>query len=1024
MLASRGQICSLTATGQPGVGAGAWSTSRCDAPAPASATPTIQGEQSTRHHVITPRRTRLLRTADLQGFQRAILGVVQELATDAHRLRHTAVLVPTAAAAVALRRSVADLGGPCLRAAAAVSLSTRDAWYRQMHRDHGGLPDLLSGVEREACMFAAARIAHTQAEPPFRLRSGLVPAIVSFYDELRRHRRSVDAFDRLVTDDLEPSVDLDRGARRLLRQTRFLVTTFQEYDRRLAALARLDEHGLRTRLLDDPSSAPLERVIVTIPDYVVDSTGLWPADYDLLTRLPGLEAIDVVTTDRVLDAGFYERVVESLPGIEEVRAPTPTTRVPVVVTPPGGTPRHFVCRDREEELRAVIRYVTNRSGERRVGVVYRRPLPYLYLARELFTQAGLACHSLDGFPLAAEPYAAAVDLVCRFVTSQFDRVSIIALLRSPHFAFSVADAGRLPESVESLDHALSQARFLGGRAALQQLVTVWEDHDQTHDGVARPLRGLRVARDLAQELVTLETPTATSHHLEVLAAFLRRHECHQSPPKEMVEREAAAKQLVWESIDELAGASRDVDDENRSFDETVALLRRTIEGRTLHTPGDDSGIQLLDPHAAAYRVFDELFVVGLVEGEWPEHAAHNVFYPSSLLRPLGWPKERDVARAAQASFIDLLSLPVASVVVSTISLENDTVVSPSTLLEELDEVELPSVVSEVDDTLCVTPDDALALDMVRPGVLSPEATVWLEHRSLREPVPASARGQVGPRRPARYAVSALDVYLDCPFKYFAQRVLKLGEEPVDERTATPRRLGQVLHAVFESFYKTWQNERSDPEVTIDMLTVAIDRFRELTELALDTLPSADRVVVRSWLLGSAAAAGLAERLLTLETAQRRHLARRFTELRIDGEFILGGEHGPRSVHLRGVADRVDLFSDGTFRVVDYKTNRAPDRNRSVQLPVYARCLEASLDDGTRQKPRAVEASYAAFGEPRVHVALGRRSFDDDVRAGERRAVDVVDRIERGEFPVRPAELYRCNFCPYPTVCRKDYVGDE
>ena len=44
--------------------------------------------------------------------------------------------------------------------------------------------------------------------------------------------------------------------------------------------------------------------------------------------------------------------------------------------------------------------------------------------------------------------------------------------------------------------------------------------------------------------------------------------------------------------------------------------------------------------------------------------------------------------------------------------------------------------------------------------------------------------------------------------------------------------------------------------------------------------------------------------------------------------------------------------------------------------------------------------------------------------GERRAVDVLDRIERGEFPVQPAELFWCNFCAYPTVCRKDYVGDE
>jgi len=26
--------------------------------------------------------------------------------------------------------------------------------------------------------------------------------------------------------------------------------------------------------------------------------------------------------------------------------------------------------------------------------------------------------------------------------------------------------------------------------------------------------------------------------------------------------------------------------------------------------------------------------------------------------------------------------------------------------------------------------------------------------------------------------------------------------------------------------------------------------------------------------------------------------------------------------------------------------------------------------------------------------------------------------------VRPDEPFLCNWCPYPGVCRKDYVGDE
>ena len=324
---------------------------------------------------------------------------------------------------------------------------TRDEWYTEMHARLDGSASFLSALERHVCMLGSARQAEAlDAAPPFKLRPGLIPAVVSFYDQLRRLRKSVDAFDRSVTTDLEPSADLDRGARRLLRQTRFLVATFRRYEAKVDALGRVDEHGLRS-LLTRGSTTAFTRVVVTVPDHGVDPLGLWPADYDLLTRLPGLEQLDVVATERVLDSGFYERIVDLLPGLQEERVSAESDRCPVVVTPPEGDQNHFVWRDREEELLAVARSVkaSARNGrdsqrgdvtlDRRVGVVFRRPLPYLYLARQLFRQARLPFETLDALPLAAEPYAAALDLVCAFVTSRYDRPSAVALLRSPHFDF-------------------------------------------------------------------------------------------------------------------------------------------------------------------------------------------------------------------------------------------------------------------------------------------------------------------------------------------------------------------------------------------------------------------------------------------------------------------------------------------------------------------------------------------------------------------------------------------------------------
>ena len=73
-----------------------------------------------------------------------------------------------------------------------------------------------------------------------------------------------------------------------------------------------------------------------------------------------------------------------------------------------------------------------------MALVVRQPLPYVYVAREVLRSAGIPCQMFDALPLAAEPYAAALDLVVSCVSANFARGPAIALLRSPHFRFEGA----------------------------------------------------------------------------------------------------------------------------------------------------------------------------------------------------------------------------------------------------------------------------------------------------------------------------------------------------------------------------------------------------------------------------------------------------------------------------------------------------------------------------------------------------------------------------------------------------------
>src|SRR5262249_33023064 len=150
-----------------------------------------------------------------------------------------------------------------------------------------------------------------------------------------------------------------------------------------------DEHLLRRQLIAQSSSSPIRRVLVTVADWIGEPGGLYPADFDLLTRIPGLETLDIVATRRMLESGFHQRLHEWLPGIDECDDESTAANRPRLVTPPGLPQRlAFTLRDREEELIVLSRRVEITAVER-AAIVYRRPLPYVYLAREILGRAGI-----------------------------------------------------------------------------------------------------------------------------------------------------------------------------------------------------------------------------------------------------------------------------------------------------------------------------------------------------------------------------------------------------------------------------------------------------------------------------------------------------------------------------------------------------------------------------------------------------------------------------------------------------------
>lgn len=994
--------------------------------------------------MITPRRVRVLRVATWRGAQQGLAALVA--ARDAAAARQTLVVVPSRAAARTLQHTIEQLilvdawrpsEDDCVRlgiewprrldALAWPDMVTRASLYPALQAMAGlRLPPLLARVEREVLMRSAATEAERAgAPPPFPLRPGIVGSMVELYETRERLRVSIDDFERHLATPLERVADSDAGAARLLGQTRFLAAAFRAYANRLAASGGFDEAALRRSLLAAPASAP-RHVIVATGDVWSEGAGLWPVDFEFLLQRDGIEAVDLVATGTQLDAGLRERLQARVHDIEELRLRDLDETLPVLVAPPrpaGGqeapaaAPLCFTSRDREEELAdaaARLKVAAGATPGEPVTIpptafVTRRPLPYLYLARRVLTDARVAWHAEDALPLAGEPAAAALDLVADAIEREAERESVLALLRSPHLDFSAPGRPYRGSDVHRLAASLQEAGFVRGRDALVRVL------DSLPPGNPAVEAARRVAADL---------PSAArgpiSAHVRALAATLSAHTRQRSSRAPHAERWQRGYAAIQTLLDALAAAHERLGDSEAEWTEVVALVHRAIEARTFAPRVGDGGVHLADAAAARFGRYDVVHLLGLVEGEWAETTLRTIFYPNSLLSDLNWPKEDDRIRAARATFLDLVRLARTRTSLSTITLEDDALVRPSILIDDLDQARLAVEASAGSPPVVARTSAALAREW--PVTDSPGLDpAWLAWRTARGPLDTPRyRGWVGAVVRRRHSATQLDAYRACPFKYFASRVLRLEEPPRDDVTLDPRRRGEFVHDTLRRIAEAWGRRPIAAATWADARSLAV----AIVEEALMTLAPRDRPVERARLLGSASREGLVDVVLALEASSPARVTVRRTEQRLVAAGpCVEGTTAPWE--LVGQVDRIDELDDGCLRVLDYKTGRLDEAGRWLQLPLYVSLVEAA--DREAGRGRTVNEAYYVGGRnapPFVSLFSPRRTRAAVVDEALDEAARVVAAIAAGEFPPRPSSESLCRTCAFALVCRKEFVDVE
>ncbi len=367
--------------------------------------------------------------------------------------------------------------------------------------------------------------------------------------------------------------------------------------------------------------------------------------------------------------------------------------------------------------------------------------------------------------------------------------------------------------------------------------------------------------------------------------------------------------------------------------------------------------------------------------------------------------------------------------------------------------------------------DALIASAVSSGVASPNAIDRVAiQRERASPVFGRFDGiitnpalismmavQFGPNHV--FSASQLSLYGRCPFKFYAERVLKLeprGEAALD---LTALDAGSLLHEVLRRFFRRHREQ----------LLASLDRGRlraELQEVAdavfdeyEDRVPPLNAHV---WRIDREIRKILLDQILLYELGvEEKAREKGVKPARFELGFGMSGEErdpasrdefleffrgegGPQSetIRVRGQIDRVDTADDGTAIAYDYKLSKGAAlddmiEGRQLQLGVYLAALERvflkgqgiggagyyTLRGGRNRRNqglyRANMNRYTGIN-PSAHSNLSDEDWKTARDEMEARIWEFIDGMRAGKFPVDPSKPKQtCPYCDYSSLCRYD-----
>jgi len=586
--------------------------------------------------------------------------------------------------------------------------------------------------------------------------------------------------------------------------------------------------------------------------------------------------------------------------------------------------------------------------------------------RALLERAGIELQDQGGWALSTRAAAAALHAWLDSFERHFQFRPLLALLKSGFFA---AD----PQALRTLERDLVYG------AGLESGLERYRSHAAAHPALRALLEQLTQA---ARAMPSTNRPRLLRDWMAGVERSLQELGLWQR-----FEQDEAGRRLI-EILRELdsAFAQRPQSADWREF---RALLDRAVERATFVPPQAtrDRRVRLLTLEQSAGLHCDALILAGATRAQIPGLPAGEPFFNQSVRGELGLPN------LAQRHALSLARLR--------------RVLQAAPRLHITYAAEQPGEPAQLSPWIEAIESHATNLGLnLRDTELAAQAGTAATEIATPAGAPAQQRSRPAPAAPVQQlpqeiSATAHQRLIDCPYQFFANACLRLRAEQAPDEDPDRSDYGQRVHRILEAFTQRVKEPLPDPFPS--PVTAA---NREQAQVRLQDIAAAvfapdlqSRALAHVWATEfQASIPGLLD-WLEQRTAQQVR-----AEVQYRRDFVEG-----RS--LTGKADRVEILSDGSLTLVDYKTGRPPKRTE-VESGEAVQLLHYALLD-----PRVAAVEYLPLREDQktLRIDAELETLRDAVGGRLERSLHA---LARGAAMPALGDEGSCAWCDYRGLCRR------